>query len=109
MSRRPPPSIFDADSMSVEDLKAKAAASEPDPATEPEPRKVGRPAKTSTKAKPTPFYLHPAVKEVLRDIAYHTRRKEHDLFVEGLEHVLRKHSYPTIAEIVAKAEKGEKS
>lgn len=102
MNRRPPPSIFDADSMSVEDLKAKAEAPEPTP--EPEPRKVGRPARTTAKAKPTPFYLHPAVKEVLRDIAYHNRCKEHDLFVEGLEHVLRKHSYPTIAEIIAKAE-----
>lgn len=102
MNRRPPPSIFDADSMSVEDLKAKAEAPEPPP--EPEPRKVGRPARTTAKAKPTPFYLHPAVKEVLRDIAYHNRCKEHDLFVEGLEHVLRKHSYPTIAEIIAKAE-----
>jgi hypothetical protein len=103
MSRRPAPSIFDADSMSVEDLKAKTVAPEPEP--EPEVRKVGRPAKTTAKAKPTPFYLHPAVKEVLRDIAYHTRCKEHDLFVEGLEHVLRKHSYPSIAEIIAKAEK----
>ncbi|WP_267427653.1 hypothetical protein [Methylobacterium sp. GC_Met_2] len=103
MSRRPAPSIFDADSMSVDDLKTKVSA------VEPEPRKVGRPAKTTTKAKPTPFYLHPAVKEVLRDIAYHTRRKEHDLFVEGLEYVLRKHSYPTIAEIIAKAEQEENS
>lgn len=104
MSRRPTPSIFDADSMSVEDLKAKVSAPS---AVEPEPelRKVGRPARTTAKAKPTPFYLHPAVKEVLRDIAYHRRCKEHDLFVEGLEHVLRKHSYPTITEIVAKAEK----
>ena len=104
MSRRPAPSIFDADSMSVEDLKAKVSAAEAPPAIESEPRKVGRPAKTTMKAKPTPFYLHPAVKEVLRDIAYHKRCKEHDLFVEGLELVLKKHSYPTIAEIVAKSE-----
>lgn len=104
MSRRPAPSIFDADSMSVEDLKAKVTAAETAPAPEPELRKVGRPAKTSVKAKPTPFYIHPAVKEVLRDITYHKRCKEHDLFVEGLEHVLKKHSYPTIAEIIAKAE-----
>lgn len=103
MSRRPAPSIFDADSMNVEDLNAKAAV--PEVPVEAEPRKVGRPAKTTAKAKPTPFYLHPAVKEVLRDIAYHTRCKEHDLFVEGLEMVLRKHSYPPIAEIIAKADK----
>ena len=102
MSRRAP-SIFDADSMSVDDLKVSVPA--PDPVAEPEPRKVGRPAKTTTKAKPTPFYLHPAVKEVLRDIAYHERRKEHDLFVEGLESVLKARSYPTVAEIIAKAEK----
>ncbi|MCJ2064359.1 hypothetical protein MKK63_16795 [Methylobacterium sp. J-088] len=103
MSRRPAPSIFDADSMSVDDLKTKVMT--PEPLVEAEPRRVGRPAKTTTKAKPTPFYLHPAVKEVLRDIAYHNRCKEHDLFVEGLEHVLKSRSYPTIAEIIAKAER----
>jgi hypothetical protein len=104
MSRRPAPSIFDADSMSVDDLKAKVTAAETAPPLEPEPRKVGRPAKTTMKAKPTPFYIHPAVKEVLREITYHKRCKEHDLFVEGLEYVLKKNSYPTIAEIIAKAE-----
>ncbi|CAA2161259.1 hypothetical protein MBRA_06419 [Methylobacterium brachiatum] len=104
MSRRPAPSIFDADSMSVEDLKAKTIATETDTVAQPEPRKVGRPAKTSVKAKPTPFYIHPAVKEVLRDIAYHEKCKEHALFVEGLEQVLKSRSYPTIAEIIAKAE-----
>ena len=105
MSRRPAPSIFDADSMSVDDLKAKVSEAEAAPPSEPEQRKVGRPAKTTVKAKPTPFYIHPSVKEVLRDITYHKRCKEHDLFVEGLEHVLKKNSYPTIAEIIAKAEK----
>lgn len=104
MNRRPPPSIFDPDSMSVEDLKAKTIATETAPEPEPEPRKVGRPAKTSVKAKPTPFYIHPAVKEVLRAIAYHEKCKEHALFVEGLEQVLKSRSYPTIAEIIAKAE-----
>lgn len=104
MSRRPAPSIFDADSMSVADLTAKATAAEAAPEPEPETRKVGRPAKTTVKAKPTPFYIHPAVKEVLRDIAYHERCKEHALFVEGLERVLKARSYPTIAEIIAKAE-----
>ena len=104
MSRRPSPSVFDAATMSVDDLNAKKTAAEMSPAPEPEPRKVGRPAKTTVKAKPTPFYIHPAVKEVLRDITYHRRCKEHDLFVEGLEHVLKKHSFPTIAEIIAKAE-----
>lgn len=102
MSRRPAPSIFDADAMSVDDLKPSAPAEEP--AEEPA-RKVGRPPKTTVKAKPTPFYIHPAVKEVLRDIAYHERCKEHDLFVEGLEHVLKKRSYGSIAQIIANAEK----
>jgi len=102
MSRRPAPSIFDADAMSVDDLKPVTPAEEP--AEEPT-RKVGRPPKTTVKAKPTPFYIHPAVKEVLRDIAYHERCKEHDLFVEGLEHVLKKRSYGSIAKIIANAEK----
>lgn len=101
MSRRPAPSIFDAETMAVEDLKP-ALVDEP---AEAPARKVGRPAKTTAKAKPTPFYIHPAVKEVLRDIAYHERIKEHDLFVEGLEHVLKKRSYGSIAEVIAKAEK----
>ena len=104
MSRRPAPSIFDADAMSVDDLKAKASAAEESPVPEPEPRKVGRPPKTTVKAKPTPFYIHPAVKVFLRDIAYHERCKEHALFVEGLERILAARSYPTIAEIIAKAE-----
>ncbi len=99
------PSIFDADSMSVDNILSPAdAATVNEPTTNTPARKVGRPSKTTAKAKPTPFYIHPAVKEVLRDISYHTRRKEHDLFVEGLEHVLKKHSYPSIAEIIAKAE-----
>ena len=101
MSRRAP-SIFDAESMSVDDLKPVGAAEEP---AEASTRKVGRPAKTTAKAKPTPFYIHPAVKEVLRDIAYHERVKEHDLFVEGLEHVLKKRSYGSINEIIFNAEK----
>ena len=42
---------------------------------------------------------------MLRDISYHKRVKEHDLFVQGLEYVLKKNSYPTIAEIIANAEK----
>lgn len=102
MSRRTAPSIFDADAMSVDDLKPGTPAEEP--AEEPA-RKVGRAPKTTVKAKPTPFYIHPAVKEVLRDIAYHERCKEHDLFVEGLEHVLKKRSYGSIAQIIANAEK----
>ncbi|MCJ2074243.1 hypothetical protein MKK68_01015 [Methylobacterium sp. E-016] len=101
MSRRAP-SIFDAESMSVDDLKPVTAAEEP---AEAPARKVGRPAKTTAKAKPTPFYIHPAVKEVLRDIAYHERVKEHDLFVEGLEYVLKKRSYGSINDIIFNAEK----
>jgi hypothetical protein len=102
MSRRAP-SIFDADTMSVKSILP-AADEAPAPVEVDPVRRVGRPAKTSAKAKPTPFYIHPAVKEVLRDISYHKRLKEHDLFVQGLEHVLKKNSYPTIAEIIAKAE-----
>ena len=104
MSRRAP-SIFDPESMSVADVLPPATPlAEAESAPETPARKVGRPPKTTTKAKPTPFYIHPAVKEVLRDISYHTRRKEHDLFVEGLEYVLKKNNYPTIADIIAKAE-----
>jgi len=103
MSRRAP-SIFDADAMSVGDILP-AASEAPVPEATPVVRKVGRPPKFSAKPKPTPFYIHPAVKEVLRDISYHKRVKEHDLFVQGLEYVLKKNSYPSIAEIIAKAEK----
>lgn len=68
-------------------------------------RRFATAPKTTVKAKPTPFYIHPAVKEILRDIAYQTRRKKHDLFVAGLEYVLKTHQYPTISQIIAKAEK----
>lgn len=98
MSRRAP-SIFDADTM------LPSAEETPVPVEDVPVRKVGRPSRSTAKPKPTPFYIHPAVKEVLRDISYHKRVKEHDLFVQGLEHVLKKNSYPTIAEIIANAEK----
>ena len=98
MSRRAP-SIFDPEAMLPEPERAPEVVA-PVPAP-----KVGRPPKTTAKAKPTPFYIHPAVKEVLRDISYHKRVKEHDLFVRGLEHVLKENGYPPIAEIVADAEK----
>ncbi|WP_125900959.1 hypothetical protein [Methylobacterium indicum] len=108
MSRRQQqgPSVFDMDAVRLDVPGAEPATSAiiEEAPVEVQAPKRGRPVKTTTKPKATPFYLHPAVKEVLRDICYHHRVKEHDLFIEGLDLVLKKRAYPSIAEIIAQAE-----
>jgi hypothetical protein len=99
------PSVFDLEAVRL-DVPVDAptdAIAEAKPVQAEAPKR-GRPARTTVKPKATPFYLHPAVKEILRDICYHHRVKEHDLFLEGLDLVLKKRAYPSIAEIIAQAE-----
>lgn len=43
------------------------------------------------------LYLHPAVYDALREIAYNERLKIHDLVVEGIDAMLRKRGYPSVA------------
>ena len=51
----------------------------------------------------TSLYLSRAVHDVLREIAFHERKKVHDLFMEGLDHVLAKRRHPSTEEITNSA------
>ena len=51
----------------------------------------------------TSLYLSRAVHDVLREIAFHERKKVHDLFMEGLDHVLAKRRHPSTEEITNNA------
>ena len=59
MSRRPAPSIFDADSMSVEDLKSRTTAPEAEPVAEPNRASQGRPTGTDEPEAQADAVLHP--------------------------------------------------
>lgn len=103
------PPVFDLEAIAFDTLPADTQGAVQEVKSKPvEAPKRGRPTRTTAKPKATPLYLHPAVKEVLRDICYHHRAKEHDLFLEGINLMLKKRNYPSIAEIIAKAE-SEKS
>lgn len=70
------------------------------PASAPEPAKKRAPIKGETEMFRTSLYLSRAVHDVLREIAFHERKKVHDLFMEGLDLVLEKRRHPSTAEIV---------
>ena len=42
------------------------------------------------------LYLHPAVYEALREIAYKERVKIHDVVVEGIDAALRRRGYASV-------------
>lgn len=42
------------------------------------------------------IYLHPAVHEALRKIAYEERVKIHDVVMEGIDAALRRRGYPSV-------------
>jgi hypothetical protein len=71
------------------------------PATE--VSKTVKPAKGEAEMFRTSLYLSRAVHDVLREIAFHERKKVHDLFVEGLDHVLAKRRHPSTEEITNSA------
>jgi hypothetical protein len=50
----------------------------------------------------TSIYLPDAIHEALRQVAFDERLKIHDLIMEGVELVLRKHGYPSIEDLKAK-------
>ena len=52
----------------------------------------------------TSVYLHDAVYEALRRIAFDERCKIHDLLMEGVELALKKRGYPSMAEMKAKSQ-----
>jgi hypothetical protein len=39
------------------------------------------------------------VREVLREIAFQERKTPHDLFIEGIEHILKTRRHPSIKEL----------
>lgn len=47
----------------------------------------------------TSNYLPIEIYERLREIAFHERVKMHDLFMEGIDHVLRKRRHPGVDEL----------
>lgn len=78
----------------------------------PEPANVApepaAPAKsTGRKAQPdivhTSVYLPKPAHRKLKEIAFHMDKKVHDLIMEGIDEVLKKHGHPTSAELKASA------
>lgn len=60
-------------------------------------------AKPGTEMFRTSLYISRAVHDVLREIAFHERKKVQELVMEGLDHVLQKRRHPSSAEIVTRA------
>ena len=71
---------------------------------------AAKPASRWTRAdiKHTSVYLPEAAYEALRLVAFHERRKIHDLLLEGVELALKKRGYPTLADMKAKWERKER-
>jgi hypothetical protein len=51
----------------------------------------------------TSVYLPKPAHRKLKEIAFHTDKKVHDLIMEGIDEVLKKHGHPTSAELKASA------
>ncbi|UVF22880.1 hypothetical protein HPT29_028425 (plasmid) [Microvirga terrae] len=72
----------------------------------PEPIPAVKPA--ARKATPdivhTSVYLPKQAHRKLKEIAFHTDQKVHDLIMEGIDEVLRRHGHPTSAEMKAAAQ-----
>jgi hypothetical protein len=71
----------------------------------PEPAAQVKPA--GRKAQPdivhTSVYLPKSVHRKLKEIAFHTDRKIHDIIMEGIDETLKRHGHPTSAELKASA------
>lgn len=76
------PSVFDAISLNV--------ATQP---TEASVTATATPAKNEAEMFRTSLYLSRAVHDKLREIAFHERKKVHELFIEGLDKVLAERGY----------------
>lgn len=64
----------------------------------PAPAPVAR-AKPANDVVKSTLYLPTPAHDVLRDIAHTERLKLHDLFMEGINHVLKTRGYATVAEL----------
>jgi len=76
----------------------------PEPAAPtPEPATAAKPA--GRKATPdivhTSVYLPKPAHRKLKEIAFHTDKKVHDLIMEGIDEVLNRHGHPTSGELKA--------
>lgn len=62
------------------------------------PPDAGKPQRDRSKDRPhTTLYLDPRVLKEIRRLAADTDQKSHDLFVEGIDLMLRKYRRPSIA------------
>ncbi len=95
MSKRP--SVFDTAPLIPPAVARGATAGQVDEAAV--PASSSREKRAQVKAT---VYLDPAVHDVLREIAFHERKKVHDLFVEGLDQVLTSRRHATVKELTAK-------
>jgi hypothetical protein len=83
----------------VDKAPASAAAAKPAaPAVEPPPPRRVRPTIQQT------VYLHPAVYEQLRELAFYRRVKMHDLLMRGLDSVFREEGVKSLDELRKKPE-----
>ncbi len=63
---------------------------------------IGQPTNQQLKRKivKTSVYLDPEINYKLKEIALVKHCKVHDLFIDGINHVLKKNGHPTIRKIV---------
>ena len=95
MSPRPRVRI---DEMIRDEQPALAPESAP-PAAVVQPEPPLRPSATKTRTVQQTLYLPPAVHDQLRELAFHERRKQHDLVLEGLDMLFRQRGLRPITEL----------
>jgi hypothetical protein len=88
----------------VAGLQIQTPAAEP---VNPAPEATAQAKPAGRKAQPdivhTSVYLPKAVHRKLKEIAFHTDRKVHDIIMDGIDEVLKKHGHPTSSELKASA------
>lgn len=86
----------------IADLKLSTPAPDPSP---PPPEPASEPVAKPTGRKPRPDIIHTSVylpKPVyqrLREIAFTTDQKIHDVIMEGVDAALRKYGHPSVSEL----------
>ena len=82
------PSVFDGIALEVGAAATDATVTE-----------TATPAKNESDMFRTSLYLSRAVHDKLREIAFHERKKVHELFIEGLDKVLTERGYAVTSEL----------
>ena len=88
------PSVFEDMEIEASQPTRRAREGRVEKAVKPAPTKAG-----NEMFRITSLYLTRAVHDVLREIAFTERKKVHELFVEGIDHVLKSRRHPTTREI----------